>query len=66
MHVFNTDDLGYMYCFYMLLPMKKRISILEGSFYENELGHEKMCLMSYANNKGADQPDQSLCCSLLR
>ena len=21
-----------------------------------ELGHEKMCLMSYANNKGADQP----------
>ena len=22
----------------------------------NELGHEKMCLMPYANNKGADQP----------
>ena len=22
----------------------------------NELGHEKMCLMSYVNNKGADQP----------
>ena len=21
-----------------------------------ELGHEKKCLMSYANNKGADQP----------
>ena len=21
-----------------------------------ELGHEKMCLMSYANNNGADQP----------
>ena len=21
----------------------------------HELGHEKMCLMSYANNKGADQ-----------
>ena len=21
-----------------------------------ESGHEKMCLMSYANNKGADQP----------
>ena len=21
-----------------------------------ELGHEKICLMSYANNKGADQP----------
>ena len=22
----------------------------------NEPGHEKMCLMSYVNNKGADQP----------
>ena len=22
----------------------------------NELGHEKICLMSYANNKGVDQP----------
>ena len=32
-------------------------------------GHAKMCLMTYANNKGADQPaqsDQHLCCSLLR
>ena len=26
------------------------------SFFIYELGHEKMCLMSYANNKGADQP----------
>ena len=24
--------------------------------YKYEPGHEKMCLMSYANNKGADQP----------
>ena len=24
--------------------------------YSTERGHEKMCLMSYANNKGADQP----------
>ena len=24
-----------------------------------EPGHEKMCLMSYANNKGADQPAHS-------
>ena len=23
----------------------------------NEPGHEKMCLISYANNKGADQPE---------
>ena len=22
----------------------------------HEAGHEKMCLMSYTNNKGADQP----------
>ena len=22
----------------------------------NEPGHEKMCLMAYTNNKGADQP----------
>ena len=40
--------------------------------YTYEPDHEKMCLMSYANNKGADQPahsaqsDQRLCCSLLR
>ena len=24
--------------------------------YKYEPGHEKMCFMSYANNKGADQP----------
>ena len=24
--------------------------------HKNEPSHEKMCLMSYANNKGADQP----------
>ena len=41
-----------------------------GNWYEP--GHEKMCLMSYANNKGADQHvhPRSLisacCCSLLR
>ena len=29
----------------------------------NEPGHEKMCLMSYANNKGADQPAHP--CSLI-
>ena len=37
-----------------------------------ELGHEKMCLMSYANNKrrrsacASAQSDQRLCCSLFR
>ena len=25
----------------------------------HEPGHEKMCLMSYANNKGTDQPAHS-------
>ena len=41
--------------------------LLRGKLFEP--GHGKMCLMSYANNKGADQPAQSaqrLCCSLLR
>ena len=28
------------------------------TYYKNEPGHEKMCLMSYANNKGADQTAQ--------
>ena len=32
----------------------------------HEPGHEKMCLMPYANNKGADQTAQRLCCSLPR
>ena len=32
-----------------------------------ESGHEKTCLMLYANNKGASaQSDQRLCCSLPR
>ena len=26
------------------------------NIFSFELGHEKICLMSYANNKGADQP----------
>ena len=26
-----------------------------------EPGHEKMCLMTYANNKGADQPSSGHC-----
>ena len=29
------------------------------SHFINEPGHEKTCLMSYANNKGADQPAHS-------
>ena len=32
----------------------KHSSIVESNSFEP--GHEKMCLMSYANNKGADQP----------
>ena len=28
---------------------------------KNESGHEKTCLMSYANNKGADQPAHPRC-----
>ena len=33
---------------------KEYVSSNYGLSYEP--GHEKMCLMSYANNKGADQP----------
>ena len=35
------------------------VTIIHGSFmimHVYEPGHEKMCLMSYVNNKGADQP----------
>ena len=37
---------------------KAKASDLNNSFdlQLHEPGHEKMCLMSYANNKGADQP----------
>ena len=41
------------------------LSVLEYELYVFALvliyepGHEKMCLMSYANNKGADQPAHS-------
>ena len=35
--------------FLSIIPCKVPFKIFE-------LGHEKMCLMSYANNKGADQP----------
>ena len=31
------------------------IQMLSNDKFIHELGHEKMCLMSYANNKGADQ-----------
>ena len=30
-------------------------------FFPIEPGHEKMCLMPYANNKGADQPGVKFC-----
>ena len=46
-----------------------QIKVVWSTAYLFEPGHAKMCLMSYANNKGADQPaqsDQHLCCSLLR
>ena len=34
--------------------MPQKITFMFKSIIEP--GHEKMCLMSYANNKGADQP----------
>ena len=45
---------------FMYLGSEIRDPFIYSSFknttYTNEPGHEKMCLMSYANNKGADQP----------
>ena len=34
----------------------KNLDKLQLNRITNEPRHEKMCLMSYANNKGADQP----------
>ena len=42
--------------------LKKKNWCIQCGFVQNitfntcETGHEKMCLMSYVNNKGADQP----------
>ena len=35
--------------------------IITNENLQYERGHEKMCLMSYANNKGADQPVHPRC-----
>ena len=40
-----------------ITPMYHNFSMNKAIKYE--LGHEKMCLMSYANNKGTDQPAHS-------
>ena len=39
-----------------LLSPHHLLFIVMFSYRLSEPGHEKMCLMSYANNKGADQP----------
>ena len=41
---------------YSVACWEKRIGISGLHCFVFEPGHEKMCLMSYANNKGADQP----------
>ena len=38
------------------LKKKKIVFSTKKRQQKDEPGHEKMCLMSYANNKGADQP----------
>ena len=35
------------------------LSFKSNNFFVHEPGHEKMCLMIYVNNKGADQPAQT-------
>ena len=72
---------GYPYCKFSCVKSPLRMKYFpkyapETSRNILESGHEKMCLMSYANNKGADQPahprslisafDQRFCCSLRR
>ena len=60
-------NINYVFFFYFSsFFFKKATSIFRtehNNFNKNiqfpavyEPGHEKMCLMSYANNKGADQP----------
>ena len=54
----NFDDSGY------LVPLKKKTETKHSANRQEnwqqglayEPGHEKTCIMSYANNKGADQP----------
>ena len=43
----------FQFYYFPFKPEKTQIKMYA---FRNELGHEKMCLMSYANNKGADQP----------
>ena len=40
----------------VIVKVIMHIGIVKMYLNTNELGHEKMCLMSYANNKGTDQP----------
>ena len=41
---------------FFTLYLSKLPEIALFNTFKFELGHEKMCLMSYANNKGTDQP----------
>ena len=45
-----------LYNIYSNRKYTNKSSILPFSKNTNEPGHEKTCLMSYATNKGADQP----------
>ena len=40
----------------LVYSVNLRFTTVNSREYTNELDHEKMCFMSYANNKGADQP----------
>ena len=52
---FRTDE-----CFRNMLKLRQSHWLVYKCTNKYEPGHEKMCLIPYANNKGADQP----CCSL--
>ena len=58
LHVYNVQVFEFL--FYDLdFPSAATTSIIFPNVYEP--GHEKTCLISYANNKGADQPAHPRC-----
>ena len=54
-NTFRCHSHIWYYCFKVLDDCQLIVSDLVDIFII-EPGHEKMCLMAYANNKGADQP----------
>ena len=54
--LFALEPNSYTFQNNMFAKIRVRGDTVCFSWFEYESGHKKMCLMSYANNKGADQP----------